>query len=173
MRLVVMGLLAIAMGSACLAWAQRTAAKIRASAGWPTVQGVVTRARVERQETRQRGGGYTYHYDADVRYRYAVGGRTYDSDTFVFGVSHSFPDSAAAQAEVDRYPPGRPVRVFYDPRDPAEGCLVPGDAPETLALLAWMSAGLVLGGLALVGFGVRSQRAARRALPSGWQPLSP
>lgn len=165
-----MGLLAVAMGGACLAWAQRTGAKIRASVGWPTAPGVVTRAQVTRQETRQRGGGYTVRYNADVSYRYTVGARTYDSDTFVFGVSHSFPDSAAARAEVDRYPPGRAVRVFYDPRDPGEGCLVPGAVPGTLALIARMSAGLVLAGVAFVWFGVRSWRARRAHAPS-WQPF--
>ena len=163
MRIILLGILGLAIGGACLLWTFDTMSDIRASAAWPTAQGVVTSSRVERKETRTRGGGYNAHYDADVAYRYAVGGRSYESSTFVFGVSHSFPDSAAAQAEVDAYPPGRPVRVFYDPRDPARACVTPGVVPSGFDLLVWTSGVFVLFGAALVVLGVRQRRAGRRA----------
>jgi len=155
---VLLGALALLIGGACLYWGLDTTATIRASASWPTVTGAVLASRVERDSTRIRGGGYNRHYVADVRYGYDVAGRRHESGTFVFGVPHAFPDSSAARAEVEAYPPGRQVTVFYDPRDPATSCLTPGMVPAGLGLLLGASGAFALGGLALLALGIRDVR---------------
>ena len=155
---VLLGALALLIGGASLYWGLDTSAAIRASAGWPTAHGVVVSSRLKRDSTRMRGGGYDIYYVADVRYGYDVAGRRHESDTFVFGVPHAFPDSAAALAEVSAYPPGRQVRVFHDPRDPAKSCLAPGVVPAGFGVLLGTSGAFALGGLVLLAFGVRSVR---------------
>jgi len=155
---VLLGVLALAISGAALFWVVDTRATIRASTGWPTANGVVVSSRVKRDSTRIRGGGYNIHYVADVRYAYEVGGRRYESDTFAFGTSHAFPDSAAALAEVSAYPPGRTVRVYHDPADPATSCLSPGVEPEGFDMLLGMSGVFALGGAFMLALGVRAMR---------------
>lgn len=155
---ILLGALALLIGGACLYWALDTRATIRASAGWPTASGVVVSSRVKPDSTRIRGGGYNRRYDADVRYAYEVAGRRYESSTFVFGTPRSFPDSGAALAEVGAYPPGRTVRVYHDPRDPARSCLAPGVVPAGFGLLLGTSGAFALGGLALLVVGIRGAR---------------
>jgi hypothetical protein len=149
-----LGALALLVGGACLLWGLRTAATIRASAGWPTTPGVVLASRVKPDSTRIRGGGYNRHYVADIRYAYDVAGRRHESDTFVFGEPRAFPDPAAAEREVAAYPAGRSITVFYDPSDPATSCLAPGVVPAGFGLLLGTSGVFALGGLALLAGGV-------------------
>jgi hypothetical protein len=155
MRLILLGLVALGMGVALLLWSADRTRAARASVTWPSAEGVVVRSEVVRS-----GGGSSrssVSYEADVRYRYAVGGRRYESGRFAIGVAHSFADPAAARAEVAAYPPGRRVRVYYDPREPAESCLVPGvdGALRTAAAWIWILPAL---GVGLTAAGARSVR---------------
>jgi hypothetical protein len=158
MRYVLLGVLALAIAVASLYWTLHTRATIRASAAWPTANGVVVSSRVKPDSTKVRGGGYNRHYVADVRYAYEVGARRYESNTFAFGTSHAFPDSAAALAEVNAYPPGRAVRVYHDPDDPATSCLAPGVEPAGLDMMLGMSGAFALGGAFILALGVWSVR---------------
>jgi hypothetical protein len=100
------------------------------SRSWPTVTGVITESYVS---TSRRSRSSERSETAHIRYRYAVNGKTYDSDTISY--AKGFFDGASTQ--VSHYPQGSTVPVYYDPRDPASAVLDPGAGPTPgLALLA-------------------------------------
>lgn len=158
MSRVLLGFLAMLIGGACLVWSFATISMVEASADWPTMDGVVSHSQVERRTSRIRGGGYNVYYDADIRYRYRVDGEQYESGTFVIGAPHSFGDSSSAQAEVDAYPVGRSVTVYYSPDAPEQSALVPEEPPAGLDLLVALSALFVVGGAILLWTGLRAAR---------------
>ena len=149
------------MGGAILVWCWNTTSRIKASAGWPAVDGEVVRSAVVLDSSRIRGGGYNVTYQADIHYRYVVNSKAYESNVFTFGVPHSFANRAEADAEVARLAVGRHVEVRYDPDDPATSCLEPGVVPETMRLLAWMAGAFTLAGVVSILSGILSRR--RRA----------
>lgn len=159
MSRVLLGVLAMLIGGACLVWSFATISTVKASADWPSTEGVVSHSQVERRTSRIRGGGYNVYYDADIRYRYRVDAGAYESGTFVFGVPHSFADSSAAQAEVEAYPVDGSVTVYYNPADPEQSALVPEVAPPGLDLLIALSGLFVIGGAILFASGLRAARA--------------
>jgi hypothetical protein len=96
---------------------------------WPSVEGEIASTRlVHRYE---QDGDTDYEY---VAYRYEVDGKPYRNDRVRFGpqvVPSSImptvdpePNSPyAAAALARRYPRGTSVRVYYNPRDPADSTL--------------------------------------------------
>jgi hypothetical protein len=103
-------------------------------------------------------GRWQTDYEADVRYQYAVDGRTYERGTLAIGRSNDYRDLAAAQGEVGQYPVGRTVRVYYAPSDPGLSCLVPGLRVSGAGLWPGLWSALLLAGLGLVVAGIRSVR---------------
>ncbi len=95
---------------------------------WPSVQGEVAENRLVRR--RGRAGSTDYAY---VAYRYEVDGRPYRNDRMRFGpqvrpasIVPSFdpaPQTDAATRLAEEFPQGRPVRIYYNPRNPAASVL--------------------------------------------------
>jgi Protein of unknown function (DUF3592) len=118
---------------------------------WPTVEGEIVDARM----VRLNGGQDNRSLDQFVTYRYHVDGRRYTSNRVRFGLQ-STPtsivpdlDSRSAVADLqDSYPRGKPVRVYYNPRRPAESVLYP---TPNLRVLVLFVAGLWFGYAALHG----------------------
>ena len=88
---------------------------------WPTTQGTVLSSKLD--VNRNSDGGDTYRID--VRYRYAVAGRDFESNQYdATGVSiHSGFGLDKMRAAVAAHPPGSTVVVHYDPADPADAML--------------------------------------------------
>lgn len=89
------------------------------SRDWPSTQGTVIRSEVVPYRTR-----LTTH-EVRIVYRYTVGGRSYISGNvrlFQLGLQ----SETAAQEVVDRYPVGKWVTVYYDPKHPELAVLEPG-----------------------------------------------
>lgn len=84
----------------------------RASASWPTTAGVVEKS----YSVVQRRTQY-FH----IVYSYEVSAVPYRSDRVAFG-SHS---PQAGRRWLREYPVGAPVKVYFDPRDPATSVLEP------------------------------------------------
>lgn len=64
-------------------------------------------------------GDTTTHHVPRLRYRYEVGGRTYEGSRLRFGdMRHA--SERAAQAVAERYAPGSTVEIRHDPADPAK-----------------------------------------------------
>src|SRR5262249_5240543 len=63
-------------------------------------------------------------HKAVISYRYAVGQREFSGSRVRHGSFEMGPHDA--QRVVARFPKGTPVRVHYNPRDPADALLMPG-----------------------------------------------
>jgi hypothetical protein len=101
---------------------------------WPTTEGEIAGTRlVHRGGSTATDPGAEYDY---VAYRYRVDGQPFRNDRVRFGPviapSSILPgadqppdDPAGARALAERYPTGMPVRVYYNPKDPADSVLHP------------------------------------------------
>lgn len=71
---------------------------------------------------------------ADIRYRYAVGGRDYTGDRYSFRALLVVNRMIGRDVNmiVARYPPGEPVTVSVNPSDPSDSVLTPGIDFESL-----------------------------------------
>jgi hypothetical protein len=114
------------------------------------------RSQVERHE---HGGRSPYvDHEAEVRYRYTVGGRAYESTTLAIGVVDEFRDVAEAQRRASGYPVGSAVRVHYDPRAPERSALEPGVRSPGAGTWTALWTTLVLVGIVVALAGWRSVR---------------
>ena len=164
MKRIFLGLVAAMVFGATLWWALNTTSRIRASASWPTTDGEVVSAAIARDSTRIRGGGYNHFYRADVRYRYHVNGKPYESDTFTFGVPHSYSSQTEAESEVATYAVGRHVEVHYDPDNPSSATINSGTVPKQFQVVLGMAGAGTLAGILAVLSGILSRRKRRRGL---------
>ncbi|HEX5386470.1 MAG TPA: DUF3592 domain-containing protein [Gemmatimonadales bacterium] len=107
---------------------------------WPSTAGRLTDAYVLKYHHMRSGPGY----GARVEYEYDVGGRRYRASQRVIGaVEYATPARASAElADLEH----APLRVYYDPANPADAVLRPGIAP--------VARRLALGGVALLAVGV-------------------
>ncbi|MGE0339870.1 MAG: DUF3592 domain-containing protein [Xanthobacteraceae bacterium] len=93
------------------------------AAGWPSTWGVVEESGIEDFQTLEDGRWKT-RKRTNVVYRYQVKGNTYRSGRI--GVARwniSSNIGALTGVAAKKYPPGRPVEVFFNPANPAEAVL--------------------------------------------------
>ena len=117
--LISLGMLALALYTAYLAWFAS------ASRRWPTASGRMLYSAIPGQRD--------YPTATYVHYSYVVDGTTYESKRLRFGL---FPprDQAVAIAELNRLQGTGRLRVYYDPRKPSRSCLLTGTNELTRAL---------------------------------------
>lgn len=112
-----------------LVWALVRLRLALASMLWPSVEGIVLRARIE---SRQRPGGEDSgderYYVQVVRYRYTVEGRTHEAERLSFRDTTANTYEAAA-AELAGVVTGAPCRVHHHPRAHRLAVLKPGAGP--------------------------------------------
>lgn len=111
-----------------------------ASVTWPTTEGRITRAQLERSISK----GKTM-YSADIAYDYQLDGKPFEGGRVWMGNGSSSSDPTPFRRAVERYPAGTAVRVHYDPADPAESVLEPG--------VTWASSFLYFFGLGVLAVG--------------------
>lgn len=92
------------------------------SLGWPYVEGRVSSSRVEELTTIEG----TVRYRPRIRFTYAVGDTSHESDRHTFGAPDTL-DGELAYTLVDRYKADAPVHVYINPNDPADAVMQPGD----------------------------------------------
>lgn len=111
---------------------------------WPTVEGIVTRS--ELVQTRKSGDRA---WQPQVEVRYAVDGTERTTDAIWAAGDRSFRDQGKAREVLARYEVGAAARVSYDPDDPTDAILQPGEVWR-----AWLTVGfglvLVAAGLAVI-----------------------
>lgn len=118
--------------------ARRAWEKVQArdSQAWPAVPGVVQWSKVERKRMRS-----SVLHSLAVRYRYDVGGRTYEGESLAFA-PRWFADGAKVEQLARKYPAGANVMVHVDPAAPDNAVL---ETSEDLAFQAdwriWISLG--------------------------------
>jgi hypothetical protein len=108
------------LGAWCFYWGVTQEAQAGASRAWPSTQGRIISSYVD--VTNNKG---TSSYWPRVTYEYKVGDLLLEGDRVQFGQNGSArkPDAVTT---VEKFPPGRIVPVFYNPRAPEISCLLPG-----------------------------------------------
>lgn len=121
----------------------------QASNQWPSVVGQVVFTNVERVwDTSSSDDRSDMNFRPIVKYQYKVGEQVFDSDQRdIAGSVHQTSDASKAQAEIERFPVGSPVTVYYDPKDPKTGVLERG----AQGTIYWMIGGVIV---SLVGLGL-------------------
>ena len=109
-------------GAILLFFTLRTRKKSNASMSWPSATGQISAASVRKNSSTDEDGYVDITYSPIVEYDYWVNGQVYKGHRIHFGITPS-PRPGAAQAEVDRFPVGRQVTVFYNPEKPGEAVL--------------------------------------------------
>lgn len=92
-----------------------------ASQDWSSTEGTITSRRLLGQKFEEYDGDYYTHIEGFIRYQYTVNGISYSS-TMVNSIrSLYYPYETAL-----KYPEGKDVIVYYNPRKPEKAVLEPG-----------------------------------------------
>jgi len=103
------------------------------STHYPSVTGGITHSELTSHRT-SKGG---ISYNAVIAYTYVVGDQKYSGDRVRFGIKIS--SYATASQQVNAYPLGSAVPVFYNPANPTESLLSPGVTGEDFMGLLFMT----------------------------------
>jgi hypothetical protein len=135
----------VAFGAACAAVAVGLMRKVAACRRWPTVTGKVMSTRMESfvedddsdASRSRRTPRETEYSGATIRYAFSVAGRDYQSTRRYMGRPIFTGSSRATARVLAKYPPNALVTVHYNPANPAEAVLEPGNLENVhLALIA-------------------------------------
>lgn len=103
---------------------------------WPSVAGTIVSSGVRAVSRRDSDGHSDTYYRVNIRYTYDVLDEEYVGSQIRFGAMGHNERSMATQ-EKRRYPPGKRVKVFYDPKKPSNAILIQGAGGGV-----WVSIGL-------------------------------
>ena len=148
-ELLILGTIFIATGIGVSLWGVVAIMNGRTSSSWQRVKGTVIASGViserKRETTTQRA--YTSS-DAALIYQYQVNGRAYSSGKIRIG-DFAIRSGSRAREIVSKYPEGKKVVVYYNPKNPTKAVLEPG---MTRGSLRFVGVGLlcVFGGLGAV-----------------------
>lgn len=143
--LIGFGVIAIAIGAVVYLVQFRQGLRADASKKWPQAPGIVIASALEKSPEHRR------RYIAALQYSYRVAGKDYRASRVFWGGNEGREKHMASVVET--YPAGASVRVFYDPKNPAEAVLDPlqntGSRQLVLYALAMITLGLftVTGGI--------------------------
>lgn len=126
----------------------------QATLHWRPVDGTIIWSTVEERSTNSRYSSNRDQYRADIKYAYNVGTLQYEGTRVYFGANEWHSSDTAARQLVNRYPPGKKVRVFVDPESAGETVLARGQM-QGGQRWAYISAACVVG--AVVVFLLRAQ----------------
>lgn len=107
---------------------------------WIPVDGFVLHSELETHmiEGLNKGNPSSLFYDSNIHYQYDVNGQTFTGSYVLGGVNKN--DPAMAQHNVDSYPQGTVIRIFYNPADPKKSMI---DISSDGRSLAFFLAGMV------------------------------
>ena len=112
----------LVVGAVAISYGVVSALRLKMSAGWPRVEGRVVRS--EKKIERTDAGRLE---NADIAYEYAFGGKSYTSRVVKIGGDLLTSPSKRAPSEADlllaKYPVGRVVDVYVNPKHPKVACL--------------------------------------------------
>jgi len=168
-RLNGLGILLLVVGVAGFGGLQVGKARIKAVAQWPSVSGQIVKSEVS-TATVKTGRVTRTQPIAETRYSYSVEGKTYEGEfRRVVPMLHMKPEGTPEEI-VSRYPVGRNVEVYFNPRDPRDALLVPvagQDAHSLIRVLSFVAPVVALVGLlitAIASIKLLSERAPEPAL---------
>ena len=91
------------------------------SQGWPMTGGIITTHQFMGQKFKEYDGDFYINVDVYIHYQYSVNNISYSSRSINSIDTPFYPKSFAS-----RYPIGKDVTVYYNPKDPSEAVLEPG-----------------------------------------------
>jgi hypothetical protein len=103
---------------------------------------------------RRHSNGPKSFYAPAIVYDYAVDGGQYVGDAVHAGLSAtktSFRHPRGAEPYIEKYPVGSEVTVAYDPTDPSNAVLEPGQGGGQAAIMLAVGLGFFVIGLCLAG----------------------
>lgn len=106
--------------------------KVTASTNWPNVMGTITQSDIEKSLVRVKFQGMKESYKARVKYSYSVESRTYFGDKVALYTANASTDPALANGLVAKYPVGKSVQIYYDPREPSVAVLETGSTGDNV-----------------------------------------
>jgi hypothetical protein len=93
-----------------------------------------------------------HRYQVDLRYAYQVGKRDFVGTAAGWGWTAIYGLRDVAEKAASQYQPGQPVTVYYDPEQPGNAVLEPGNRQGSLAALIAAALCAVTGGAFLAFF---------------------
>lgn len=112
-------------GLVWLSWGLRNLKLGLDSKHWPTIKGRVVAVELKEVSKMEFAAPATLRgYEPTVRYEYQISGKIFVAETVSLG-QYLLKSRKEAQEILDRYPPGKPVRVHYNPRQPQIAVLEP------------------------------------------------
>ncbi len=127
-----------------------------ASEKWPMAKGTVIQSEIKKSK-RTTGTGSSKRTEIrhipKVEYTYNVDGQPYRSSRITFGAVNAL----NASATVNRYPKGKSIEVFYDPKNPDEAVLQPG--ADSTSSIVFLAIGAVLALIGLIQISTQLKRA--------------
>lgn len=123
-----MVLLAIAGGFAWWSWQE-----IAPTRGWVSTQGRIFRTNIAAVRVSGRSSS-GWNYVPEFRFEYEVDGIVYRGDRAWPGTPRRWTYENEVRVFLDDFPPGRPIRVHYNPGRPREAALF----LETSFLTSWV-----------------------------------
>ena len=151
--LYVIGML---IGLGLASWRFTVLQKQKASYQWPTTSGMI----VESKRIYVRDGERS-HYQADITFSYKVSGLSFVSHQVSLWSADLSDYPEESKTFVSLHPKGSEVDVYYDPKEPWNGVLIPGAHEKLSYLLIGYGVFLVL--LGIVGIIEQLLKARRRA----------
>jgi hypothetical protein len=122
----------------------------RASRSWPSVQGQVIAAMVEKRVDTDEDGSTTRYMPRTV-YSYSVQGQQYTCDKVAIGSTPWYNTYAKAQSKL-AYEAGQKVTVSYNPEKPAKAVLEPGSSRGVWSSLIIGAGFIIFGAIAAAGY---------------------
>lgn len=108
-------------------WRRRRHRKALSKVAYPSLAGHVvhTTVREDVDESENDGGvnSRTVTYHPVIRYTYSVDGKAYENDTYSVLEDGHFSNWESAQEFVAKFPVGKEVTVYYNPKSPKDSYL--------------------------------------------------
>jgi hypothetical protein len=125
---------------------------------WPSVTGKVVEAEVSEDVQVDSEGDRRRVFAPHVVYEYEVNGTPYRGDRIRAGIRSFIGSRRKVEQELALYPVGSPVRVYYNPANPAEAVLQPGTSSKAALVIGIVF--LVITGMTACLLGVAALAAA-------------
>ncbi len=107
--------------------------KAQAAMQWLTTEGKGLSVKIARRVSRSKYSSSVY-YVPQLEYEYAVRGQHYSSHRITFGTP-SFKSESDCKSYLENHFEGKPLTVHYDPKQPKNAVLLPGEAPNTMGFI--------------------------------------
>lgn len=148
---VAFGWVLVAGGLILLARGANRLRLMRATQHWPKVIAQVTGARLEAKSSVWRISSpptLEEEYTVVVDYSYEVRGREYHNDRESYGSPATW-DRRRAEQQLQRYPKGAAIQIWYDASSPARA-VRSRDLPAAAGWEVWLGAGSAVAGMLLL-----------------------